>query len=246
MAARPAPLTPGRWWAWGPGGASPTRGGLGEVGGGGGHPRLTIIHVVRELLLINPLRILHTPDGLHGEERDRERQSRGLAGRGARGRGGGGEGGPAHLRVGGGGGGGGRTAAALRLVHQRGLEVGQVSLREGVLGDFLLLLPLVLEGQHLVRGPQVVPAAAAQLRHFPPAAPSRAAQQLSRRVLFSAARIKPFAIFFFFLSLNFFFFFSPSPKKPLIICSRLKFFSLKFWVFSLSFLTFQLFPPHHL
>lgn len=110
--------------------------------------------------------------------------------------------GPAHLGVSGGGGGG--AAAALRLVHQRGLEVGQVALREGVLGDLLLLLALVLEGQHLVRGPQVVPAAAAQLRHFPPAAPSRAAQQLSRRVLFCAARIKTLAIIIFFLPQFFF------------------------------------------
>lgn len=44
VAARPAPLTPGRWWAWGPGGASPTRGGLGEVGGGGGGAPTTNHH----------------------------------------------------------------------------------------------------------------------------------------------------------------------------------------------------------
>lgn len=53
----------------------------------------------------------------------------------------------------------------LRLVHQGGLEVGQVPLGQRVLLDLLLLLPFVFEGDHLIIGSQVVPAAAAQLRH---------------------------------------------------------------------------------
>lgn len=109
------------------------------------------------------------------------RAERGVAGGGsARGPEGAVWGGPAHLRVRGGGG----AAAAFGLVHQRGLEVGQIALGEGVLGDLLLLLALVLEGQHLVGGPQVVPSAAAQLRHVGPAAPSRAAHNFPA-VLFS-------------------------------------------------------------
>lgn len=89
---------------------------------------------------------------------------------------------PAHLRVRGGGG----TAATLGLVHQRGLEIGQIALGEGVLGDLLLLLALVLEGQHLVGGPQVVPSAAAQLRHVAPAAQNFPAVLFSPRFLLAS------------------------------------------------------------
>lgn len=113
--------------------------------------------------------------------------------------------GPAHLGIGGG---GGRAAAAFRLVHQRGLEVGEVALGEGVLGDLLLLLALVLEGQHLVRGAQVVPAAAAQLRHFPPAAPSPPRSNFPDE--YCSPGSSPSQLVFFFLSLNYFF---PPLKK---------------------------------
>lgn len=64
---------------------------------------------------------------------------------------------PTYRRVG--------ALICFRLVHQGGLEVGQVPLGQRVLLDLLLLLPFVFEGDHLIIRSQVVPAAAAELRH---------------------------------------------------------------------------------
>lgn len=64
---------------------------------------------------------------------------------------------PTYRRVG--------ALICFRLVHQGGLEVGQVPLRQRVLLDLLLLLPFVFERDHLIIRSQVVPAAAAELRH---------------------------------------------------------------------------------
>lgn len=53
----------------------------------------------------------------------------------------------------------------LRLIDQRGLEICQIPLGEGILPDLLLLIALVFEGDHLIAGAQVLLSAAAQLGH---------------------------------------------------------------------------------
>lgn len=70
------------------------------------------------------------------------------------------------------------VVAALGLVDQGRLEVSQISLGENVGLDLLLLLSLVLEGDHLIGGPQIVPTAAVELGHFLQAATAAAGELL--------------------------------------------------------------------